>query len=300
MSWLAIHIWVELLIAAAIGGLIGWALYAYRHSHASLAGNADANANLGAAVPLSASIEDPDARARMVELETQVQLDREEIHALRNQLSDVKSSKPVAAKAQPADEDENALSWRNRYLESRVRFLEGKVSDLETAAAPAVPPEDVNDDATRLRWRNRYLEGRVKYLEEELLTVTPSLGSAPVIDTVASTVTSTATTLVSRSTVTAPDGAIKPAMLESARAGVADDLKEIAGIGPKLEKTLNSLGVYHFDQIAAWTQPEIDWVNAAISFRGRIEREKWVEQAAQLAQGIVTDGKKKYEEGRHT
>jgi predicted flap endonuclease-1-like 5' DNA nuclease len=46
---------------------------------------------------------------------------------------------------------------------------------------------------------------------------------------------------------------------------------------------LQSLGVYHFDQIAAWTPAEIDWVNAAISFRGRIERERWVEQAQRLA-----------------
>ena len=72
-------------------------------------------------------------------------------------------------------------------------------------------------------------------------------------------------------------------MLSAPRDGRGDDLKEIAGIGPKLEKMLQSLGVYHFDQIAAWTPAEIDWVNAAISFRGRIERERWVEQAQRLA-----------------
>ena len=56
------------------------------------------------------------------------------------------------------------------------------------------------------------------------------------------------------------------------------------GIGPKLEQKLNSLGIWHYAQIAEWTQANVDWVNAAISFRGCIEREKWVSQARQLLQ----------------
>src|SRR5690606_41075813 len=75
--------------------------------------------------------------------------------------------------ARPGEEDapvlEGSLAWRNRHLESRVRFLEGKLADVETDTSNARPVEDQNDEATRLRWRNRYLEGRVKYLEEELV-----------------------------------------------------------------------------------------------------------------------------------
>ncbi|MEZ5938062.1 MAG: hypothetical protein R3C52_07565 [Hyphomonadaceae bacterium] len=71
-------------------------------------------------------------------------------------------------------------------------------------------------------------------------------------------------------------------------------------MGPKLEGLLNKLGVYHFDQIASWSEREIAWVNNAIAFKGRIERERWVEQANQLAQGVETDGKRKYKEGKHT
>ena len=71
-------------------------------------------------------------------------------------------------------------------------------------------------------------------------------------------------------------------MLSAARDGAADDLKLISGVGPKLEQTLNRMGVYHFDQIAAWTKSEIDWVDGELSFKGRIERDDWIEQAKKL------------------
>ena len=67
--------------------------------------------------------------------------------------------------------------------------------------------------------------------------------------------------------------------------GVADDLKWIAGIGPRLEDTLNELGVFHYEQIANWDQSEVDWVDEYLQFSGRIERDNWIEQAKALAKG---------------
>ena len=67
--------------------------------------------------------------------------------------------------------------------------------------------------------------------------------------------------------------------------GQADDLKLIAGVGPKLEKTLNSLGFWHFAQIAKWTKKDIAVVDDELSFKGRIERDDWVKQAKALAKG---------------
>jgi NADH-quinone oxidoreductase subunit E len=61
--------------------------------------------------------------------------------------------------------------------------------------------------------------------------------------------------------------------------GAADDLKLINGIGPVNEKELNSLGIYHFWQIAAWTPGHIAWVSSRIRFAGRITRENWMRQA---------------------
>ena len=75
----------------------------------------------------------------------------------------------------------------------------------------------------------------------------------------------------------------KPQTPTKARAGGADDLKRISGVGPKLEGVLNDLGFYHFDQIAKWGAGEIAWVDSRLKFKGRIERDDWVAQAASFA-----------------
>ncbi|MEM7042891.1 MAG: hypothetical protein AAF543_08780, partial [Pseudomonadota bacterium] len=82
---------------------------------------------------------------------------------------------------------------------------------------------------------------------------------------------------------------VRPEALPSARGGVADDLKKISGVGPKLERTLNGLGIYHFSQIAAFTPDNVAWVDRHLRFKGRIEREKWIEQAKILAEGGETE-----------
>ena len=75
----------------------------------------------------------------------------------------------------------------------------------------------------------------------------------------------------------------KPKTLSAPRKSGADDLKLISGVGPKLEGVLNDLGFWHFDQIAKWTETEIAWVDARLKFKGRIIRDNWMQQAADLA-----------------
>ena len=65
--------------------------------------------------------------------------------------------------------------------------------------------------------------------------------------------------------------------------GDPDDLKEISGIGPVIEEKLNSMGIYHFSQIAEFNERDIELVNNGIDFPGRIERDSWLEQASELA-----------------
>jgi NADH-quinone oxidoreductase subunit E len=88
-----------------------------------------------------------------------------------------------------------------------------------------------------------------------------------------------------------------PELLSGARDGGADDLKRIKGVGPKLEQTLNELGFYHFDQIAAWTEAEIQWVDNRLKFKGRITRDDWISQAKQLAAGEDTEFSKRVDKG---
>lgn len=83
--------------------------------------------------------------------------------------------------------------------------------------------------------------------------------------------------------------AVKPATLDAPRDGIADDLKKIKGIGPKLEKLCNALGAWHYEQIATWTDEEVAWVDANLDgFKGRVTRDDWVAQAAVLAKGGTT------------
>ncbi|MDG1471657.1 MAG: hypothetical protein P8Q26_08870 [Ascidiaceihabitans sp.] len=93
----------------------------------------------------------------------------------------------------------------------------------------------------------------------------------------------------------AADG--KPALLKKARASSADDLKQIKGVGPGLEKTLNELGFFHFDQVAGWRKKEIQWVDDRLKFKGRIERDEWTKQAKVLAKGGTTEFSKKVKKG---
>ena len=94
------------------------------------------------------------------------------------------------------------------------------------------------------------------------------------------------------------DVGTKPEALSAARDGVADDLKQIKGVGPKLEALCNDLGFYHFDQIAAWTADEVAWVDANLTgFKGRVSRDNWVEQAKTLASGDETEFSSRVKKG---
>jgi len=77
----------------------------------------------------------------------------------------------------------------------------------------------------------------------------------------------------------------RPTGIAEPRGGKPDNLQRISGVGPKNERTLHSLGFFHFDQIAAWTDEEVNWVDNHLKFNGRIVREEWIMQASLLADG---------------
>ena len=77
----------------------------------------------------------------------------------------------------------------------------------------------------------------------------------------------------------------KAAPKKAEKAAGGDDLKQLSGIGPALEKKLHEAGVTTFAQIAAWTADDVAEMDEKLSFKGRIEREGWIEQAKELAKG---------------
>ena len=82
----------------------------------------------------------------------------------------------------------------------------------------------------------------------------------------------------------APKAAAPKAEAAAPAAG-GDDLKKLSGVGPALEKKLHAAGVTTFAQIAAWTPEDVAAMDEKLSFKGRIEREGWIAQAVEMAQG---------------
>ncbi|RVD32561.1 NADH-ubiquinone dehydrogenase, partial [Mesorhizobium sp. M4A.F.Ca.ET.020.02.1.1] len=93
--------------------------------------------------------------------------------------------------------------------------------------------------------------------------------------------TGTDTVASSAATGLMPEDFRQPKAMD--RPAAPADLKAISGIGPKLEKVLNGLGIWTYGQIAAWTAEEIAWVEDYLSLAGRIGRDDWTGQATALA-----------------
>lgn len=180
---------------------------------------------------------------------------------------------PAVAEAEPfaanADVD-MLLRWRLLYLERRVAHLQ---------ATPAAQPEPVaplletQADPDRWKWRARYLEARVRHLEQR----PPQMIAAPAVapEQAAEPVRIAAQTAARRS---------KPPVLPAARNGAPDDLTLIEGVSLLQQTTMYSLGVFHFDQIAAWSEENVAWVDQYLRLQGRIGEQEWLEQARELAE----------------
>ncbi len=124
----------------------------------------------------------------------------------------------------------------------------------------------------------------VEKVEEVRAEPTPAVASTPAVapmPAVASTAES------------APAAA--PLAAVAAPAGGADDLRQLKGVGPKLAARLSELGVTRFDQIAALGPAEIAALDAQLgTFKGRITRDNWVEQAGFLARGDIAGFEAKF------
>ncbi len=68
-------------------------------------------------------------------------------------------------------------------------------------------------------------------------------------------------------------------MVYSSPPAEVDDLKLLSGVGPVLEEKLNSAGVYRFEQIANWTEGNVQAFDELLSLKGRIGKDDWISQA---------------------
>ncbi|MBI3438804.1 MAG: hypothetical protein HY054_09200 [Proteobacteria bacterium] len=210
-----------------------------------------------------------EAEARIAFLEQEL---RNRAEAPAGAATSAEQVSPFAANA----DDDALLRWRMLYLERRVAHLQANGAKSEAsdadAAGSAIVAEDASD-SDRWKWRARYLEARVRHLEQRPAVV-PVNGAAPEPPAVVSASQS--------QTPSVPEE--RPPGLPAANNGAPDDFTLIDGVSALQQSTLNSLGIYHFDQIAAWTPPNVAWMDRYLRLRGRIEKEEWVEQASELAE----------------
>ncbi len=212
----------------------------------------------------------PDWRARVAQAEA-AHLAGE----LRAAAPPAEAPAPVEEAASPfaANADVDVLlRWRMLYLERRVAHLQAQAMEA-LAPVEEAPLYPAGPDPDRWKWRARYLEARTRHLEQRLANA-PAFMAAPASLTEDEDEDATP----ARPNVQSA----KPAMLASARNGAPDDLTLIDGVSLQQQSTFYSLGVFHFDQIAAWTPENIAWVDQYLRLRGRIEDEEWVEQAGDL------------------
>ena len=211
---------------------------------------------------------------------------------------------------------------RQRVDALEAKTIEQSATRTETVEVEAAPvietepesPEADNDSASnvavdeemaRLRWRNRYLEGRLAYFEQAEETVeeasadvvaepvtepeaetsepdkeeapaeTPEPTPEPVSETPAEEEVHPSDAMLAELEGKQSDSIEKPS-------NGGDDLTAITGVGPRIAEVLNGLGIWTYEQVAAWLPENETWIENHLSFKGRVSRENWVGQAKDL------------------
>lgn len=124
--------------------------------------------------------------------------------------------------------------------------------------------DEVAKETHALRRKIRDLEARLRHMEQ---------GAAPAANGQANGTANGKTS----------EQATLLAAIGKAQKGEKDDLKRIKGVGPKLEKALNTLGVYTYKQLACMTSREYKLLDELLdSFQGRARRDDWAGQAKSL------------------
>lgn len=182
-------------------------------------------------------------------------------HARRIGQQDMTTEKsdiePLAGEVLRSLADMNLRHWENtaRLLESLPSWI------TEPAITRGASLTDFFD-----RLQRRQDTGPVK--------TSPAPGAAPAADAQPAPETGATSDA-------APAASAIPALLD-APDGDADALTQIKGIGPKLSARLNALGIFHFHQIAGWSDLQAEWIEDQLSFKGKVRREDWIGQARQL------------------
>jgi predicted flap endonuclease-1-like 5' DNA nuclease len=212
-------------------------------------------------------------------------------------------AEPAAPNTSDVDEELANLRWRNRYLEGRLAYFEETPDDENGPEEEGTPaePEPLESEAeleAEQVQEEEVLEDIVSDTEEPTpsepeeskdeaaIQAAETEDETEADDTDAPTETSdvaveTEPEVHPSDAILAQLDGVQPVQLDRPKDG-GDDLTKITGIGPRIAEVLNGLSIWTFAQIAEWEPENETWVENHLSFKGRVSREKWVEQAKDL------------------
>ena len=266
-------------------------------------------ADVSAAAVVAAPVEDSETHSPNVEkLNWQATYLRQRVESLEEKLlsretqsvavpepapEPVEVAAPVlAAVPDPAPEDDEAkkaadeelarLRWRNRYLEGRLAYFEENgedeaedevAADTDSEPETETPAEDpAPEPEAEPELETESEPEPAEEAPEVAAEAEPASEPAPVPDS--------EEVHPSEAMLAELEGE-QPEQIEKPADG-GDDLTAIAGIGPRIAEVLNSLGIWTYAQISAWQPAHETWIENHLSFKGRVGRENWVEQATAL------------------
>lgn len=186
-----------------------------------------------------------------------------------------------------------ALGWHLRESRDRERLKKGeadaaaRIADLRAArdAAEAKVNEAAAAEASAAADATAPLEAKLTEREEELTACREALAAAE--KRLGDAEAALAECERKAAAEVAPGGddvTASPAPLAMSKPDDGgDDLQAISGIGPKIAEQLHEMGIWRYAQIAALTPEQTASINEHLRFKGRIERENWIEQARALA-----------------
>jgi predicted flap endonuclease-1-like 5' DNA nuclease len=314
MFWLFSEIWFWCLLASLLGSLLGWWLRGARATRDRVEWETSLAAQRRSA---------DDAAAARTKIQGELDAVKSSHTSLTSELSTARASLTAAtavagtATAAATSAKSNDASDAAEIARLRTELTAANSAlTAQRAATAAAKSDDVADDAeiARLRAELASCKASSANLTSDLSTARAALTAATAA---AGTATAAASSARANDASDAAEISRLKGLLDALRAqqaekdaeltkfraasatqneklplfldrprGVPDDLKLIKGVGEKLNTLLTSMGIFHFRQVANWTEAEIAEVDAKMeNFKGRIVRDEWLPQARLLAAG---------------
>lgn len=221
--------------------------------------------------------------------------------ALQSKLQDalsVAGKEEAVARAEPAsaevqaseerDEEVARLRWRNRYLESRLAYLGQPSARPAPSASPTATSSAQSPAATKSAPapNSATAQPAQTSASPRLAESAPDrlASRGPRFTSPFSALANSAPPKKQGPAIAVPPSRptpIKPPAKQAAD-GQADDLTRISGLSSSIELKLNEIGIWHYSQIANWTDQHLEWVDRSFGLEGQAKREGWVSQARQL------------------